>query len=193
MTNLAIALMLALQVSLTNNNIGQDRLSLVSQDMISVVDEEFSNGSLKSSIKQEDALSMLAAVAVGESSLRADIENCRTTGDGGRSVGLGQVMRGPNWRGHSRSEICASRRLQLRLALHVLDACWQRTSKADASFRCYTAGDPKKNSYVARHEYQTFRNVRASMHNLVLSQNVQTCCLYSLSTFYVREKNTCDL
>jgi hypothetical protein len=192
MTNLAIALMLALQVSLTNN-VSQDRLRVVSQDMVSVVDEEFSNGTLKSAITQEDALSMLAAVAVGESSLRSDIENCKTTGDGGRSVGLGQVMRGPNWKGHSRNEICTSRRLQLRLALHVLDACWQRTARPDASFRCYTAGDPNKNSYAAKHEYMTFKRVRSSMNNSIAGQSVQTCCAGGISTFYVREKNTCDL
>jgi hypothetical protein len=192
MTNLAIALMFALQVSLTNN-VSQDRLRVVSQDMVSVVEEEFSKGSLRSTLTQADALSMLAAVAVGESSLRSDIENCKTTGDGGRSVGLGQVMRGPNWKGHSRSEICTSRRLQLRLALHVLDACWQRTPKADASFRCYTAGDPNKNSYAASHEYKTFKKVRSSMNNVMMTQNVQACCAGGISTFYVREKNTCDL
>jgi hypothetical protein len=192
MTNLAIALMFALQVSLTNN-VSQDRLRVVSQDMVSVVEEEFSKGSLRSTLTQADALSMLAAVAVGESSLRSDIENCKTTGDGGRSVGLGQVMRGPNWKGHSRSEICTSRRLQLRLALHVLDACWQRTPKADASFRCYTAGDPNKNSYAARHEYKTFKKVRSSVNSVMMNQNVQACCASGISTFYVREKNTCDL
>lgn len=192
MTNLAIALMLALQVSLTNS-INQDRLSTISQDMISVVDEEFLSGTIKSKITQEDALSMLAAAAIGESSLRTDVENCKTAGDNGRSVGLGQVMRGPNWKGYTRAEICTSRKIQLKLALHVIDACWKHTPRADASFRCYTAGDHTKNSYAARSEYSTFKKVRSSMNNSLASQKVQTCCPQGLATFYVREKITCDL
>jgi len=161
--------------------------------MVSVVEEEFSNKTLKSTITQEDALPMLAAVAVGESALRSDIENCKTKGDGGRSVGLGQVMRGPNWKGHSQREICTNRRLQLMLSLHVLDACWQRSLKADAAFRCYTAGDPSKNSYSAVHEYRMYRNVKRRVDTVIASQKIQACCASGLASFYVREKNTCDL
>ena len=45
MTNLAIALLLALQSSLTN--VGQDRLRVISEDMVSVVDREFSLQKMK--------------------------------------------------------------------------------------------------------------------------------------------------
>lgn len=190
MSNLAIALMLALQTALPG--VSQDRLRVVSEDMVSVVNDEFSGGSLRSSMTKEDALPMLAAVAVGESALRRDIENCKVSGDGGKSVGLGQVMRGPNWKGYSRKEICESRRIQLKLALHVLDACHERSRTADASFRCYTSGDPGKNSFAARHEYSTYRIVRRKVATHVASQQIQACCLYSLSSFYVRERNTCE-
>lgn len=191
MTNLAIALMLALQATLPG--IRQDRLRVVSEDMVSVVNKEFSDKNLRSSISQEEALHMLAAVAVGESALRRDIENCKTSGDGGKSVGLGQVMRGPNWKGYTRKEICGNRKIQLKLALHVIDACWQRSSGSEASFRCYTSGNPEKNSYAAKYEYSTYRKVKSRVRNHLLSQKIDACSLESLSTFYVREINTCNL
>jgi hypothetical protein len=191
MTNLSIALMLALQAALPG--IKQDRLRAVSQDMVSVVSEEFSSRNLQSSLTEEDALHMLAAVAVGESALRRDIENCKVSGDGGRSVGLGQVMRGPNWKGYTRKEICGNRKIQFKLALHVIDACWSRTPNTAASFRCYTTGNPDKNSYAARHEYSMYRSVKSSLRRHLIDQKIDTCNLESLSTFYVREINTCEL
>lgn len=191
MTNLAIALMLALQVALPG--VSQDRLRVVSEDMVSVVNDEFQSGTLKSNLKQEDALPMLAAIAVGESALRRDVENCKVSGDGGKSVGLGQVMRGPNWKGYKRTEICNNRKIQLKLALHVLDACWQRTPEATAAFRCYTSGDPSKGSYAARHEYSTYKRVRSHVKSRVDSQKILTCNFTSLSSFYVREANSCEL
>jgi hypothetical protein len=191
MTNLAIALMLALQATLPG--VRQDRLRVVSEDMVSVVNKEFSDKNLRSSISQEEALHMLAAVAVGESALRRDIENCKTSGDGGKSVGLGQVMRGPNWKGYTRKEICGNRKIQLKLALHVIDACWQRSSGSEASFRCYTSGNPEKNSYAAKYEYSTYRKVRSKVRNHLMSQKIDACSLESLSTFYIREINTCEL
>jgi hypothetical protein len=191
MTNLAIALMLALQASLPG--IKQDRLRVVSEDMVSVVNKEFSSGKLRSGLTQSDALHMLAAVAVGESALRNDIESCKISGDGGKSVGLGQVMRGPNWQGHTRKEICGDRKLQLKLALHVLDECWFRSPSVRSSFMCYTTGNPEKNSYAAQHEYSVYRRVSSSIRSHLKGQRILTCNLEGLSTFYVREANTCDL
>jgi len=191
MTNLAIALTLALQAALPG--IRQDRLRVVSEDMVSVVNNEFSSKNLRSNIAQEEALHMLAAVAVGESALRRDIENCKVSGDGGKSVGLGQVMRGPNWKGYTRKEICSNRKIQLKLALHVIDACWMRSPDTESSFRCYTTGNPEKNSYAARHEYSMYRKVKQKVGKHMFSQKIDTCNLESLSTFYVREINTCEL
>lgn len=191
MTNLAIALMLALQVALPG--VGQDRLRVVSEDMVSVVNEEFENGTLKSGMSREDALPMLAAAAVGESALRSDIENCKISGDNGRSVGLGQVMRGPNWKGYTRKEICSNRKLQLKLSLHVLDACWLRDPGVQEAFRCYTSGNSKKITYASKHEHTLYKRVRRNMSSQIAGQSLQTCCLYSVSSFYVRERNTCEM
>jgi hypothetical protein len=191
MTNLAIALMLALQTALPG--VSQDRLRVVSEDMVSVVNDEYAASRIKGTLPQENALPMLAAVAVGESGLRRDIESCKVTGDGGKSVGLGQVMRGPNWQGYSRKEICGNRKLQLRLALHVLDACWTRAPDASSTFKCYTSGNPNKASYAARHEHWTYKRVHKNVSVSMASQKIQTCCIQSLSSFYVRERNTCEL
>lgn len=191
MTNLAIALLLALQSSLTN--LSQDRLSVISEDMVSVVDREFSLQKMKSSISQDQALPILAAVATVESGLRHDIERCKTTGDGGRSVGLGQVMRGPNWLGFTKKEICGSRYLQLKLALHVIDECWYRSPHADAALRCYTSGNPDKNSYIARKEHETYLAIERKIHRSIASQSLQACHAGSLSYFYVREKTSTQL
>lgn len=182
MTNLAIALMIALQTTVPH--VSPDRLKVVSQDMVSVVNEEFANKTLKSSISEEEALHMLAAVAVGESALRHDIETCKVSGDGGKSVGLGQVMRGPNWKGHTRSQICQSRQVQLRLSLHVIDLCWSRNPSADAAFRCYTSGNPAKTSYAARNELDLYRRIKRDVLKNVRSQQLFTC---SLSNSYTSD------
>lgn len=173
MTNLAIALVLALQSAMPGTN--QDRLKVVSEDMVSVVNEEFRSATLKSDIREAEALAMLAAVVVGESGLRKDIETCKTTGDGGRSVGLGQVMIGPNWKGYTRRQICNDRKIQLRLSLHVIDLCWQRTHTPAGVFRCYTAGDPRKDSYSARHELSMYSGISRNVYVYTNSQKLQTC------------------
>lgn len=158
MTNLAAALAAAVQIALPL--VSQERIMVVTEDMVAVVKEETSNESLRSALVHDDALALLTAAVVNESAFREDVETCKVSGDGGRSVGLGQVMRGQNWEGHTRNEICSDRKLQLRLALHVIDRCWERTPRPDAALRCYAAGDAAKKSSVAARELNTFRRVR---------------------------------
>lgn len=161
MTNLATALMLTLHIMLPN--VSQERLNVVTVDMVTVVEEEFDVKSMKSSITKNDALAMLAAVAVHESGLQETVETCKKSGDGGKSIGLGQVMRGQNWEGHTRKEICSNRKLQLKLALHVIDKCWQRTPRADATLRCYTSGDARVHSRAATSELKLFRQMKKTI------------------------------
>lgn len=165
--------MTALQMTVTGVN--QDRLKIISQDMISVVEQEFTSSTLRSGISKEEAVHVLAAVAVGESNLRPDIETCKVTGDGGRSVGLGQVMRGPNWKGMTRSQICNNRQAQLRLSLHVIDMCWEKNANANAALRCYTSGNPYKDSYAARHELALYRKISRIVSRNILEQKIRTC------------------
>lgn len=66
----------------------------------------------------------LVAIAYHEGGLRAEVSDCRITGDrlphqplhAGRAIGDWQLQRGA-WGGHSRREICGSVRLGARLAL----------------------------------------------------------------------------
>lgn len=161
MTNLATALIFVLQTMVPN--ISKDRLKAVTDDMVTVVDEEFDGKEMKSTLSKHDALAMLAAVAAHESGLRESVENCKFAGDAGKSVGLTQLMQGPNWEGRSRKEICGNRKMQYKLALHVLDRCWQSKPTTAAVFRCYAAGDHKIDSWAARNEHSMYKKLRAAV------------------------------
>ena len=165
MMNLVAALTVVLQ-SVVGSGYGvatPARIKVVSEDIVEVVREDFENKKLKSTIAFKDAVAMLAAAATHESGLRVSVENCHHNGDNGKSLGLGQVMRGPNWEGHSQKEICGNRKLQLRLALHVLDRCWEGTPNHEAAFRCYAAGDAKKFSWSSRNQHLMFKKIREGL------------------------------
>lgn len=161
MTILATALVLALQPMLPY--ISRARLRDVSEDMIAVVDEEFEKKNVAGSVDKKDALAALAAVAVHESGLRLDVEKCKVAGDAGRSIGLGQIMLGPNWGGHTKKEICGSRKLQLQLSLRTLARCWAQSPRMDAGFRCYASGDAFRYSHAAKSELNIFKKLRGSL------------------------------
>lgn len=165
MMNLVAALTVALQsVVGTGHGVASPaRIKVVSEDIVDVVREDFESKKLKSTIAFKDAVAMLAAAATHESGLRVSVENCYHTGDGGRSVGLGQVIKGPNWEGHTKEQICSSRKLQLKLALHVLDRCWEGTPNHEAAFRCYAAGDAKKFSWSSRNQHLMFKKIREGL------------------------------
>ena len=63
---------------------------------------------------------MLVAIAHHESGFLASVDTCTRRGDTGRSISLFQILRGPNWEGHTAEEICGDRKLAIRLALNVL-------------------------------------------------------------------------
>lgn len=161
MTNLVVALTVVLQ-SIIGVGLGvatPARIKIVSEDIVEVVKSDFAAKKLKSNLVFKDAVAMVAAVAAHESGLRMSVENCYHNGDEGRSLGLGQVMRGPNWEGHTQKEICGNRKLQLQLALHVLDRCWEKTPTHEATFRCYAAGDAKVFSSSSRNEHALFKRI----------------------------------
>lgn len=154
MTNLAATLAIALHAIVPS--VSEDRTNAIAEDMVRVVEAEASDKRLDLT----DSVAMLAAVAIHESGLRESVENCRNAGDGGKSIGLGQVMRGPNWEGHTRAEICGSRKLQLQLALHTIGRCNVKGRSKEAIFRCYTSGSAGVDSAAARSEYKLYLNVR---------------------------------
>lgn len=154
MTNLAATLAIVLHAIVPS--VSEERTNAIAEDMVRVVETEANDKRLD----LVDSVSMLAAAAIHESGLRESVENCRNAGDGGRSVGLGQVMRGPNWEGYTRAEICGSRKLQLQLALHTIGRCDVKGRSKEAIFRCYTSGSAGVDSAAARSEYKLYLNVR---------------------------------
>lgn len=162
MPELSIIISLAMMKILPGVSI--ERTINVANDIVEVVYQEFDNNSIKNIKTEEEAISLLSGAVVGESGLRKDIERCLISGDRGRSIGLGQLMRGPNWGGYTRSQICNDRKLQLRLSLRALDKCAAGGS-TDSSmiFRCYTSGDRRKDSSIARYENNINKSVKLSI------------------------------
>jgi len=156
MTKLAAALSLVLQVLAPNVETG--RVDAIASDIVEVVvkDDKSDEGL---PMEKTEAASMLAAAIFHESGLRESVETCKSSGDGGRSIGLGQVMVGQNWEGHTKKEICSNRKLQLKLALHVLSKCYERTPRSRSVYKCYTSGDAGVDSPVARAENATFLKI----------------------------------
>lgn len=156
------ALVIALQA--VSPGLAKDRLNSISTDMVDVIDAAYNDNSIKSVLKRDDAISLLAAVAVHESGLRESVETCKVSGDMGRSIGLTQVMSGFAWGGYTRKEICTSRKLQLKLGLQVLDTCWLKTPDAERSLRCYASGDHRIKSLAARSEFLLFKRLSKIFH-----------------------------
>lgn len=174
MTHLLIALNLILQ-SLAPT-VDPKRVEAIASDMVETVKIE-SSSKPNFHIAPEEAAYMLAAVAVHESGLLESVETCKNVGDGGRSLGLGQVMRGLSWGGHTKAEICTSRKLQLQLSLRVLDLCWEKTPQVDATFRCYTAGSASINSYAARHTLGLYKQIKKSVNEYADDKKVKVSFL----------------
>jgi hypothetical protein len=108
----------------------QTRYESIAEDISAVVMDETEPPLFTGPAAREATGVLLSAIAWHESGFRKDVDVCkglRSKGDNGRSVGLLQVMAGPNYEGHSAREICEDRRLAIRLGLHVLrrakDAC----------------------------------------------------------------------
>jgi hypothetical protein len=108
----------------------QTRYASIAEDISAIVMDETEPPLFTGPAAREATGVLLSAIAWHESGFRKDVDVCkgvRSKGDNGRSVGLLQVMAGPNYEGHSAREICEDRRLAIRLGLHVLrrakDAC----------------------------------------------------------------------
>lgn len=82
----------------------------------------------------------LVAIAAHESALRADVADCRRTGDHGRSITTWQLMRGRSWGRHTRRELCSSVAIAARQALAVFAGNGARASTAGGLFASYAGG-----------------------------------------------------
>ncbi len=101
----------------------QMRYASIAEDISAIAMDENEPPLFSGPAGREATAVLLSAIAWHESHFRKDVDACkgaRAKGDKGRSISLLQVMAGPNYEGHSASEICQDRRLAIRLGLHVL-------------------------------------------------------------------------
>jgi hypothetical protein len=116
-----LTLTLAAVLSVAKGPVAADRarLSAIARDITAAV--ELDGGALFPGEGGSVALAMmLVAIAKHESDLDPAIDTCKKKGDGGRSISMFQILRGPNWAGHTADDICADRRLAARIAISVL-------------------------------------------------------------------------
>lgn len=101
----------------------QRRYESMAADIAAVAFEEDEPPLFDGPAGREATAMLLTAIAWHESGFRKDVETCHgpiAKGDRGRSIGLFQIIRGPNREGHSASDICNDRKLQIRLGLRTL-------------------------------------------------------------------------
>jgi hypothetical protein len=141
----------------------QLRYEAIAEDIAAVVSDETEPPLFAGPAGREATGLLLSAIAWHESGFRKDVDTCHgawSKGDNGRSVGLLQVMRGPNYEGHSAKEICADRRLAIRLGLHVLRRAKEACHGGPRSWlQSYAAGGCGKKSNVERDVCTAFEQI----------------------------------
>jgi hypothetical protein len=95
---------------------------------------------------------LLLAIAIHESGLRADVQRCERGGDGGRSKGLFQLMHPVATAPFDLEELCASAGIQAAAALRVL---WRHRDVCPSCaprrwITGYASGDGARDSDAAR-------------------------------------------
>jgi hypothetical protein len=141
----------------------QTRYESIADDISAVVMDESEPPLFTGPAGREATGVLLSAVAWHESAFRKDVDVCkgvRSKGDKGRSVGLLQVMAGPNYEGHSAREICDDRRLAIRLGLHVLRRAKEVCKGSPRSWlQSYAAGGCGVRSASSRDVCSAFERV----------------------------------
>jgi hypothetical protein len=94
-----------------------ERLERLSAEVVQVVGEQ--NPIPFADHAAERTALLLVALVKTESDWREEVERCDVVGHDGE-VGLTQLMRGTQWAGHTRDEVCESSLVQLRLGLRRL-------------------------------------------------------------------------
>lgn len=110
------------------------------------------------------AVLALVAIAKHESELRAEVSDCRRTGDHGRSITLYQLHRGLAWGSYSRTELCSNQRVAAERALWVL-SLHARPWHPMTAFRGFASGDRWRRTKAAREICATWANL-AREHGL---------------------------
>jgi hypothetical protein len=139
------------------------RYGSIAEDMAAVVSDEQEAPLFTGPAAREVTGLLLATIAWHESGFRKDVDACKGTmakGDNGRSIGLLQVMRGPNYEGHTSKEICGDRRLALRLGLHVLRRAKETCTGGPRTWlQSYASGSCSIHSNVSRDVCSAFERI----------------------------------
>lgn len=161
LSELAIAALL----SLNSDPIEHDRLSSFGRDIAHVVSERDEIASwiapavdrLPSS--PEHTVLALVAVAHHESGLRADVADCRVTGDVGQAFTAFQLRGGWAFGGSSTRSLCRSPRLAAHRALAVLSR--HGRCGEERAFWGYASGRCTQSSPAARRQIAIWRRLIA--------------------------------
>jgi hypothetical protein len=148
----------------------EKRYESIAEDLAAIVNDENEPPLFSGPAGREATAVMLSAIAWHESGFRRDVDACkgaRSKGDDGRSLGLLQVMAGPNHEGHSADEICGDRRLALRLGLHVLRRAKENCAKGGPRswLQSYAAGSCSTPSNASRDVCTAFERVGLKRFN----------------------------
>lgn len=141
----------------------EERYGSIAADIGDVVSDEDEPPLFDGPAGREATGLLLASIAWHESGFRKDVDTCKgpmSMGDSGRSVGLLQIIEGPNREGHTTKEICADRKLQLRLGLHVLRRAKNTCAGGPLAWlQSYGAGGCNIRNNVARDTCAAFERV----------------------------------
>jgi hypothetical protein len=141
------------------------RLFDVATDIADVVEEE---GPLCDGPAADECSALaLVAIADHESNFMSEVQDCRRTGDAGRSISLYQLQRW-GWGGHDRAELCDSHRLSAELAYRFL-----RRGALDNAMRIY-AGRER----TGRELYEGFEKAAKKAGLRVETRAGKTWCAY---------------
>lgn len=98
----------------------------------------------------EAAIVALVAIGKGESGWRPEVGDCRVMGDRGRSAGYWQVMRGQNWMGATREDVCSNPALAAFLGLRAFANHARRARTHLGIFYGYASGSASRPSAAGR-------------------------------------------
>jgi hypothetical protein len=95
---------------------------------------------------------MLVALAKHESEFLASVDSCARRGDAGRSITLFQILRGPNWAGHTADEICGNRKLAVKLTIRLLARPLASRAKLTPQMivNAYATGSPGRENTASK-------------------------------------------
>lgn len=114
-----IALLVTLALGLSRSTSGE-RAEAIATDFVHAVEAEKDDLPFEGDESEHATALLLLAIAWQESGLAHDVETCKRSGDRGLSIGLFQIIEGPNREGIEKETICSDREVQAKLALHVL-------------------------------------------------------------------------